>query len=135
MRVLATLIAVQLVIAGCSKTGENDVCVPVLSGWATPESGQPVYLLANSVRVYGHAIRWNGVTVDERTLETYLRKSAELNPRPFVIFDPQSSDCQFAVRVRDVIDRNYPCREGACGQGTKEAFERTPFRPHRGPPA
>lgn len=73
--------------------------------------------------------------VSEQTLAAYLQESARLDPMPFVIFDPPTRDCAFARRVRDIVDGNYPCRDGACGQGTVEAFGKAPFRKRGGPPA
>ena len=49
-------------------------------------------------------------------------------PLPFLIFDPQGADCQDAVRLRNLIERNYPCRDGACGQGSQGAFEKARYK-------
>ena len=131
----AALLAVFVAIAGCGQRQQPKVCVPVLPGWTTPQIGPRPYLLANNIRIRGREIRWNGVVVDEATLAKYLRLSSELNPRPFVIFDPETRNCAAARRMRDVIDRNYPCRDGACGQGSIEAFRTAPYRMSKGPPA
>jgi hypothetical protein len=62
-----------------------------------------------------------------------LRQSASMEPLPFLVFDPgDAPDCQFARQVRDIVDRNYPCGEGACWQGSKSELERTPFRAPKG---
>lgn len=69
-----------------------------------------------------------GTPVDEETLQAYLTQSAELNPMPWVVFDPSGADCELGVRVRNLIDGSYPCREGLCGQGTRAAFDAARFR-------
>jgi hypothetical protein len=135
MRDSVILAAVLLTLASCARERSNDVCVPVLPGWTTPRTGQPPFFVPNVVRVSGNQIRWNGVQVSEQTLAAYLQESAQLNPMPFVIFDPQTRDCAFASQVRDIVDANYPCRDGACGQGTAEGFKNAPYRTTNGPPA
>lgn len=97
------------------------VCVPVLPGWAAPDGTAPM-ITTNTVQVRGRQLRWNGVAVDEATLGRYLQAASKMFPVPFLIFDPETNDCTLAKRVRDLIDRNYPCRDGACGQGTREVF-------------
>jgi hypothetical protein len=67
--------------------------------------------------------RWNGVPVDERKVATYVKLAAMMTPVPFLVFDPKGSNCNDATRLRDLIDQNYPCREGACGQGDARGFQ------------
>jgi hypothetical protein len=110
-----------LFIAACSDEGGTG-CVPVLSGWRTPESGQPHYTVKNTVSLRGRDILWDGVPVDEETLADYLRRGAGALPVPFVVFDPGAEDCAFATRVQAVIDQNYPCGNGACGRGLAESY-------------
>lgn len=105
-------------------------------GWTTSEIGSPPFFVANRVLVSGGEIRWNGVVVDEAMLAKYVRLSSKLNPMPFVMFDPETGECAFATRVRDIIDGNYLCRDGARRQGTAEAFRKAPHRTKPGrPPA
>lgn len=124
MRTAIFAIAALVAVTGCKANIEADTCAPVLPGWKTPQmKKQPEYFVRNLVRINGHVIRWNGVVVDEPTLRSYLILSASTTPLPFLLFNPQSTDCDLSVRVRDLIDQAYPCREGACGQGSPEAFE------------
>lgn len=135
MRALPVLAVLLFTVAACARENSSEACVPVLAGWATPQTGQRPYLIPNLVRVTDNQIKWNGVQVNEPILGAYLRESARMNPMPFVVFDPETGDCAFARRVRDIIDRSYPCSDGACGQGTLEAFRSAPFRKRPGPPA
>jgi hypothetical protein len=125
---------VIIVATGCSKTDAPKSCVPALPGWTTPQTGKPAFLLlANKVTLSGRDIRWNGVSIDEQTLTDYVRQSAAMSPVPFLIFDPtRTSDCAFASHVRDILDRGFPCREGACWQGTEAAFKRAPYKKYSG---
>jgi hypothetical protein len=129
MRTALRICAALLTVSGCSKAEPRRSCVPVLPGWTSPQTGKPVSLAANNVTLAGREIRWNGVRIDERTLASYLRQSAAMNPIPFVIFDPGTSpDCYFATHVRDILEKAYPCREGMCWQGSEAAFKRAPYR-------
>ena len=101
----------------------------MLPGWATEQTGKPVYVIGNTVALNGREIRWNGVRIDEHTLADYLRKMSVMNPIPLIIFDPgKAPNCAFARRIRDTLDRELPCRDGLCWQGSKAAFDRAPFR-------
>lgn len=123
-----------LLLANCSGS-ELGTCVPVNEGWSTPDTGQPVHFVLNTVSVRERDIRWNGVSVTEQILISHLQRTAGLEPRAFIIFDAQTSDCAFAKRVRDLLDQNYPCGTGLCGQGTPRAFESAPYKTTDGPPA
>jgi hypothetical protein len=120
-------------ISACNKRQTPSACVPVLPGWSTPETGKPVHPIANTVTLNGHNVRWNGVTLDEETLTNYLRETAAMDPMPFLIFDSGvSPNCRFARHVLDILDREYPCREGACWQGSKAALDEAPFKAPKG---
>ena len=135
MRTTFAAVAVALLATlGCSGNAPAS-CPSLLPGWATPTSGQPVHHVVNVVTVQGGQAHWNGVVTDEQALSTYVRKTAVMDPLPFVIFDPQGTDCESATRLRDIIDRNYPCRDGACGQGSRAAFERASYKETGRPPA
>lgn len=130
MRVVTSAGLLLLASVGCTSGEAETDCVPVLQGWFVPAAGQPHYFFANNIRVRGQDIRWNSTPVDEETLQAYLKQSAQLEPMPFIVFDPTGANCEMGVRVRNLIDRNYPCREGACGQGARAAFDEAPFRTH-----
>lgn len=135
MRALLLPAAITLLsVTGCSKSGPASSCPLVLRGWSTARAGIPVHFISNNVTVEGRQIRWNGVVIDEQTLENYVRTTAKTRPLPFIIFDPQTSDCAYAARLRDLIDSNYPCSDGACGQGSRSAFDRAPYRQTTGSP-
>lgn len=122
-----------LATSSCSDHQTPSVCVPVLPGWATPETGKPVHLISNIVTLNGHNVRWNGVAIDERTLTKYLRETAAMDPVPFLIFDSGvSPDCAYARHVQNILDREYPCRDGACWQGSKSALDEAPFKTAQG---
>jgi hypothetical protein len=133
MRSALSVAPVLLALLGCSKA-EGGLCVALGEGWTTPKAGQPVHLVSNTVGVRGREIRWNGVTISEQTLADYLRRTARAEPLAFIIFDPQGEDCAFATHVRDLINRNYPCRSGMCGQGMRRAFDAAPYRNMAGAP-
>jgi hypothetical protein len=128
MRTTLSAAILLLAVTGCGEEKPIASCMPALPGWATPETGKPVYSVANFVSVHGREIRWNGVTIDDDRLGIYLRETAAMNPQPFLFFDPQSADCERARQVRDLIDENYPCRAGACGQGARPAFENAAYK-------
>ena len=123
MRADFAIVGVSLVCAftqACTVEPADLPCVTVLPGWETPEKdGLPrEAFVQNLVSVEDQVIRWNGVAIDDETLIEYLLESKALVPVPWIRFDPGSADCATGVRVRDLIDRNYPCREGCvCGQG------------------
>ena len=75
-----------------------------------------------SVALTDDEILWNGQQVDQARLKSYLSELAAKNANLVVVFDPQTADCDRARRVRDLIDRNYRCREGLCGQGARGVF-------------
>ena len=133
MRKAFQVCLVILATTACNERQTPSVCVPVLTGWSTPETGKPVHLIANTVTLNGHNVRWNGVAIDELTLTNYLRETVAMDPVPFLIFDSGvSPDCSFARHIRDILDREYPCREGACWQGSKAALEAAPFKAPKG---
>ena len=56
-----------------------------------------------------------------------------MSPVPFLVFDSGvSPDCSFARHIRDILDREYPCRDGACWQGSKASLEAAPFKAPKG---
>ncbi len=113
----------------CSKSEAPAACVPVLQGWATPETGKPASVIDNLLTLTGREMRWNGVRIDELTLAEYVRRSAAMQPIPVLIFDPgDPPECSFATKIQAEIDQVYPCRDGACWQGSKAAFERANYR-------
>lgn len=67
-------------------------------------------------------IRWNGVPVTEQTLVRYLREGRDSAPIAFLIFDPGAADCTRLLHVRGLLEANYPCSRGSCGQGSRSAF-------------
>ncbi len=126
---MKSIIAACLSLAGCGQGPLGGSCAPPLDGWATPETGKPVHIIANTIRLDGEQIFWNGVRIDEQKLVVYVRQSAQTSPLPFLMLDIEKApDCAFAARIRDLVDDAYPCGEGACGQGPKAAFERAPFK-------
>ena len=128
-----TLCLAILAVSGCNEKQAPSICVPVLSGWASPETGKPVHLIANSVTLNGRNMSWNGVAIDEQRLTSYVRQTAAMDPLPFLIFDPGvAPDCSFARHIRDVLDREYPCSDGACWQGSEAELEQTPFKSPKG---
>lgn len=133
MRGIFWLSLVILAMSACNEDKTPASCVPALPGWATPETGKPVHLIANSVTLSGRSMRWNGVAIDEQTLISYARQSAAMNPLPFLIFDPGvAPDCSFARRIRDTLNSEYPCSEGACWHGSEAALEMAPFKTPKG---
>ena len=127
------LSAALLILAACSREVPQ-ICVPVLPGWSSEQTGKPAgALLANVVTLDGSNILWNGQPISEQTLTRYAGQMAGMNPIPFMILDPgKASDCTFARHIRDVLDKELPCREGACWQGSKAAYERAPFKKQTG---
>jgi hypothetical protein len=125
--------ALILVSGGCNKSEPPKPCVPVLSGWTTAQTGKPAYVIANTITLSGRVIRWNGVRIDEQTLVSYLRQARGMNPVPFLVLDPGASpDCSFATHLRDVLEREFPCRDGLCWQGSEAAFKRAPYKNYTG---
>ena len=97
--------------------------------------GRPAYWVVNEVTTDRGEIRWNGVPIDEERLVAYLKLAARMDPVPFLVFEPGNSNCKDAKRVRDLIDRNYPCGDGACGQGARAEFDAAPSKETNRPPA
>jgi hypothetical protein len=103
-----------------------------LPGWAPPEVGKAERTGVNSVRLIGRQLSWNGMDIDEETLRSYLLESHRLglaakkrNPEidlPFLIFSPETNDCELARQIQTLIEQNYPCSSGICGQGRPESF-------------
>jgi|SRR4051812_24614584 hypothetical protein len=122
MRTIAYASLIALGLTGCKKPEEPRACVPVLPGWLTKNPPGDL-MVANQVQLAGNGILWNGVPIDEQTLIEYSRQLAPRTPIPFLVFDPGSSpNCSFARQVRDILDQNYPCHQGACGQGPATNF-------------
>ena len=119
---LRTTIAILALLSahGCTDS-ENARCIPLLPNWIAP-SGQKITEVAVKVELKKSQIVWNGMPIDEATLGNYLRSLSAKNIQPFLVFDPQTSDCRYGRRVRDLIDRNNPCQSGKCGQGHAEKF-------------
>jgi hypothetical protein len=129
MRKALTICLAVLALAACSKREAPTICVPVLPGWSTEQTGKPVSTIANNVTLRGREILWNFSPIDEPTFVSYVRQTAVMNPVPFMIFDPGAApDCSFATHIRDTLDQELPCRDGACWQGSKEAFDRAPYK-------
>lgn len=129
---LQLAITAALLIVPASTFAE---CVPVLPVWTEPSSGKLPYVIFNSVNVRGREIRWNGVRISQQALASYVRQSAALNPIPTLLFDPDHKDCSFDKRIRRLLDRSFPCRFGACFQGSPQAFKKAPWKRTRGAPA
>lgn len=87
------------------------------SGMGYARHGQPVHLIANVITLKGGQSLWNGVPADEQTFTNYVQKTAAMDSLPFLIFDPDGANCQDATRLRDLIDQNYPCRDGLVAKG------------------
>lgn len=121
---ILAIIVVLLTPLGCSKDAQAS-CPAVLPGWATPAGGRPAHVsvVKNSITMDEGKSRWNGVPVDEGKVATYVKLAAKMTPLPFLVLDPQDSNCDDATRLRDLIDQNYPCRDGACGQGDARGFQ------------
>ena len=118
-----------VVLTACSETEAPESCVPVLPGWSSEQTGKPVSTMENRVTLSGRQILWNGHPTDERDFKRLVEEVAVMNPIPFMIFDPGvAPDCSFARHVRDTLDKELPCRDGACWQGSKEAYDRAPFK-------
>jgi len=102
MRKALIICGAALSSVACNKSEAPRSCLPVLPGWATEQTGKPVYVLGNTVALHGREIRWNGVRIDEHTLADYARQVSVMNPIPFTIFDPgERPDCAFARHIRD----------------------------------
>jgi biopolymer transport protein ExbD len=64
------------------------------------------------------ALRWNGVPANRATLRKYLSAIATVQPRAFVILDPDPrADCRSVEAVREDMDRSGYCSPGLCGEG------------------
>lgn len=133
MRTPATLSLVLACAASASPGHAGDAPAP--KGWSTPTTGKPAYWTRNIITVRENRLYWNGVTVDEVTLLRYVRESATLNPLPLLVFDAQLQGNGYASHIRDMIAKNYPCRAGACFQGSPLSLDRTPYRRSKGPPS
>lgn len=133
MRKVLLIGLVGFAITGCRKSQAPQICVPALPGWSTEQTGKPVSVITNVVALRGREILWNGHPINEPTFSRYVRETATMNPIPFYIFDPgKASDCSFAQHVRDTIDQEMHCRDGGCWQGSKEAFDRAPYKKSTG---
>ena len=134
MRTVASAFLVGLSLAGCHQREAPRACVSVLPGWLTAEPPHGDLFVSNVVRLAGHRVLWNGAPIDEPTLVDYTRQLAPRSPVPFLVFDPGSSpDCSFARHVQNILDQNYPCRKGACGQGPTSNFIPRPNEPRMEP--
>lgn len=123
MRTAIYVCLTAVALTACNDAQEPAACVPPLPGWATPETKKGDYFIWNTVSLGRDGIRWNGKAIDEPTLVQFTRKLAPSSPLPFLIFDPgPSPNCSFGIRVRDILDQNYPCRDGGCGQGPAAEF-------------
>ncbi len=123
MRAVIWVCLTAVAVTACSERHEPATCVPVLPGWKTAQSKSADYFVSNTVTLAGQEIRWNGKRIDQPTLVRFTRSLAPNETVPFLIFDPgPSPNCAFATRVRDILNQNYPCRDGACGQGSATDF-------------
>ena len=133
MRKAICICVALLAATACSKREPPKVCVPVLPGWSSEQTGKPVSTIANRVTLSGHEILWNGYPTDEQTFNDLVRQMSVLDPVPLMSFDPGiAPDCSYARHIRDTLDQNLPCREGQCWQGSKAAYDRAPYRKHTG---
>jgi hypothetical protein len=125
MRTMLCAFLIVFALTGCQKHSAPAPrsCVPALPGWLTAEPRRGDLFVANVVSLAGHGVLWNGSPVNEQVLVQYARQLAPRSPVPFLVLDPgPSPDCSFARHVRDVLDQNYPCHEGKCGQGPTSNF-------------
>ncbi len=131
MRPVLGFAFVLFAASACSPVGPS-ACVPVRQGWALPEVGKAQRTAVNIVRLVDRRITWNGMDVSEETLRSYLRETSrrglaakKRNPeiaKAFVIYSPERAECDYARHVHDLLEANYPCSSGACGQGAPEDF-------------
>jgi len=123
MRTALCVSILAFALSGCNKQQDNRACVPILPGWATAGTARGDAFVSDTVSLAGRDITLNGKRIDELTLIRFTHQLAPSSPVPFLIFDPgPSPDCEFATHVRDILDHNYPCRDGGCGQGTAADF-------------
>jgi len=133
MRTLASLSIVLVCVA--SPSAGYAGAAPAPRGWSSPVTGKPAYWTKNTITVRGKQLRWNGVSVDAVTLLRYVRESATYSPLPLLVFDGSPAGSVYASHIRDLIERNYPCRTGACFQGSDLELNRTRYRRRDGPPS
>lgn len=119
-----------LTASACKEAGPvTGSCPAPLRAWYEPETGRTIQEIQFNVDLRGETIWWNGEEVEERELTENLRLSRRLLPAPLIMFDPaRAESCVYATRIRDIIDREYDCRENKCWQGSRGEFERAPLR-------
>jgi hypothetical protein len=116
----AATLLIALAVAGCSPSSPTDAaCRAPLPNWARPQDGIPHLAAVNRITLGPrNELRWNGVTITETQLQTYLRQVRGAATLPFTIFEPDpAADCATAQRIRQRIDTGLGCTPGRCGEG------------------
>lgn len=114
------MLVIAVSVAACSPSSSADgACRVPLSTWARPQEGIPHLAIVNRVTLRPHdELRWNGVTITETQLQSYLRETRAAPTLPFTIFDADPvSDCATVRRIRQLIDASLTCNRGRCGEG------------------
>lgn len=93
-------------------------CVPTLPAWVSTYEKPGLQMVANTVSLRGHSLRWNGASVDETRLLAFLQSAKKLNPLPPLVFKSDYSDCAFAHRIERLLKASYPCSRDRCSHVT-----------------
>lgn len=89
------------------------------NGWRARDNNNCELCMFNRVRIGpGSRLRWNGAPIDEARLQTYLRLTREMTPRPLTLIRAEpGADCATIGRISRLIERTTPCNGRSCPYG------------------
>ena len=113
-------IALLALLPSCEKPRTYaDQCSTPLPHWRKPSEGMNHHAFPNRVRLDKSGnIYWNGVLIDEPTLDQYMEQQSALNPVPFpMLLADAEAPCGSVERVRTLMDQRLCNIRWACGEG------------------
>lgn len=104
-------------LSGCSLSREARECQGSLKGWRDVSKGVPEVAIVNRVTVSDSRLTWNSKPISPATLTQYLSVVSHDDTLPFILLASEpKTQCARIAEIRDLIDKNYRCSQGSCGQ-------------------
>jgi hypothetical protein len=121
MKRTSLLLSVMMLLGSCHHQATYAKgCGGLPANWITPRDGRGVMSLLSVITVRADlSLRWNGKSVSDATLKTYLQETATLNPVPVVqIKFAPDVDCDAVARLRRLVSDTLDCKFGQCAEGS-----------------
>ncbi|GGA54947.1 hypothetical protein GCM10011395_26710 [Sphingomonas psychrolutea] len=121
MKRISFFLIAMMFLGGCHhQTTYAKGCGGLSSNWITPRDGRGIMSLLSVITVRADgSLQWNGKSVSDTTLKTYLQETATLNPVPVVqIRFAPDVDCDAVARLRRLVSDTLDCKFGQCAEGS-----------------